>query len=73
MLRALGIGIVALIAGGYAIRSIATGVINLGTEQLDIYVRFAVEPGLFVFGVVFMLVLCIGGLLAAYKLWNAEE
>jgi hypothetical protein len=70
MLRAIGLAFVALLAGGYALRCLASGAINLGTKTRENIVRFADEPGLFVFGIVFMLSLCVGGLLAAYQMWR---
>lgn len=70
MLRAIGLAFVVLMAGGYALRSLTTGAINLGTKTRENIVRYADEPGLYVFGIVFMLTLCVGGLLAAYQMWR---
>jgi len=72
-LRAIGLTIVCSSALVYALKSVATGTINLGSKYREATVRFADEPGLFLFGVIFMLVLSVGGIAAAWQLWKKDD
>ena len=57
----------------YSLKSVATGAINLGNKHREAMVRFAEEPGLFVFGVIFMLILSVGGIAAAWQMWKKDD
>ena len=65
--QAIGLGVIGVVGVGYAIRSMAVGVINLGGKHRDFYVSFADQPGLFVAGVAFMLALGFGALAVAWR------
>lgn len=65
--RALMIGLVGIFAIGYAVRSMFAGVINLGHKHRDFFVSFSDQPGLFLFGLVFMLALGAGCCLVAWR------
>lgn len=62
MLGALGVAAI-----GYAVKSMFAGVINLGDKHRDFFVSFSDQPGLFLLGVAFMLVLGVGGCLVAWR------
>ncbi len=72
-LRSIGLAIGSSVALVYTLKSMATGAINLGNKHREVIVRFADEPGLFLFGVIFMLVLSVGGLAAAWQLWKTDD
>ena len=72
-LRSIGLAVGSSMALLYTLKSMATGAINLGNKHREAMVRFAEEPGLFLFGVVFMLILSVGGLAAAWQLWKKDD
>lgn len=73
MLRGIGVGIVGVCALGYALRSLQLGSINLGGKGRDFFVSWAGDPALFAFGIVFMLVLGVGGLAAAWVMLRGDR
>lgn len=72
-LRAIGLAIGSSMGLLYTLKSMATGAINLGNKHREAMVRFAEEPGLFLFGVIFMLILSVGCLAAAWQLWKTDD
>ena len=72
-LQSIGLAIVSSMALVYSLKSVATGAINLGNKHREAMVRFAEEPGLFVFGVIFMLILSVGGIAAAWQMWKKDD
>ena len=72
-LRSIGLAIGSSIALAYTLKSIATGAINLGSKHREAVVRFSEDPGLFLFGAIFMLVLSVGGIAAAWQLWKKDD
>ncbi len=64
----LGGGFVAV----YALQSMIKGAINIGGKHQPFVARYADEPGLFVFGVLFMFVLGIGCVGAGRQMWRKK-
>lgn len=71
--RALMMGFIGVVAIGYAIRSALAGMINIGGKNRAYFVTFSDEPGLFVFGVIFLLVLGGGSCLLAWRHFTGKD
>jgi len=52
----------------YALKSLVQGAISIGGKHQPFVARYADEPGLFVFGVLFMMVLGLGCIGAGYQM-----
>ena len=72
-IKALGLAFIGLFTLGYLLRSLSRGVINLGNKQREFLVSFADNPGLFLFGLLLMLVLAIGALAVARQFWSGAD
>lgn len=72
-IKALGLAFIGLFTLGYLLRCISRGVINLGNKQREFLVSFADSPGLFLFGLLLMLVLAIGALAVARQFWSGAD
>ena len=72
-IKALGLAFIGLFTLGYLLRSLSRGVINLGNKQREFLVSFADNPGLFLFGLLLMLVLAIGALAVARQFWSSAD
>jgi hypothetical protein len=73
-LQALALGALGVASLGYAVKSMFAGVINLGGGRIrDYFVTFANEPGLFVLGVIFMLLLGGGLCLVTWRHFTRGE
>ncbi len=57
----------------YALQSLVKGAINIGGKHQPFVARYADEPGLFVFGVIFMAVLGLGCVGAGYQMWRKRS
>lgn len=71
--RALMLGVLGVAAIGYGVKSMFAGVINLGNRQRDFFVSFSDQPGLFLFGLAFMLVLGAGCCFVAWRHFTRDE
>jgi len=67
IVQVLGLGVIGVGGIGYALRSISVGVINLGGKHRPSFVAFADQPGLFIFGVIFILLLSSGALFVVWR------
>ena len=67
IVQVVGLGVIGVAGIGYAIRSMSVGVINLGGKHHPWFVAFADQPGLFIFGVLFILLLSAGALLVVWR------
>lgn len=67
IVQVVGLGVIGVAGIGYAIRSISVGMINLGGKHRPLFVAFADQPGLFIFGLIFILLLSAGALLVVWR------
>ncbi len=69
LMQILGGGFAAV----YALQSMIKGAINIGGKHQPFVARYADEPGLFVFGVLFILALGIGCAGAGRQMWRKKS
>lgn len=71
--QTIGVGIIGVLSLYGVSKSLISGTINLGGKGRDFFVTFAHNPGLYIFGVLFMLALGVGCLVVAWKQWSGDE
>jgi hypothetical protein len=69
--RALMLVVIGVFALMYVVRSIMSGVVNLGGRSGDFMIVFQDRPALFVIGIVFIIAMACGLLAIAWRDWRA--
>ena len=71
--KTIGVGVIGILSLYGAAKAMMSGSINLGGRGRDFIVSFAQEPGLFLFGLLFMLFFGVGALIVLWKQWSDKD